>query len=82
MPLPQDRYVLYDPQMHAVIPDPQSPHLPFTESRRSDALLYAGFEAQDRGHDVLVVDRMAHHGQTERWRVSPTGEVTPHSQSP
>jgi hypothetical protein len=82
MPLPQDRYFIYDPHSHAFIPALDMPDGIFTSSTRAEALLIAGFEAQARGHDVLVGDRMAHHGCTVLWRVSPTGGVFPQQQSP
>lgn len=71
MALPQDRYEIHHP-------DPSNGlQVIATAARRNAALLIARDRAHAHGHDLMVCDRMAHHGQTRWRRVSPTGQVTP-----
>jgi hypothetical protein len=77
MYLPQDRFVIHDPQLDEYIPSLDGSHGIFAAASLEEALPVALLEAQARGHDLMVGDRMAHPGNTVWRRVSPSGEVTP-----
>jgi hypothetical protein len=74
MGLPHDRFVIYDPETNKDISDIDGP---LAAASLDEAVQFAVWEAQTRGHDLMVGDRMAHPGKTIWWRVSPSGEVTP-----
>jgi hypothetical protein len=82
MYLPQDRFVIHDPQLDEFIPALDGSNEMFAEASFEEALRVARLEAQTRGHDLMVGDQMARHGETWWWRVSPNGEFAPEGQKP
>jgi hypothetical protein len=74
MYLPQDRFVLHDPELEDYVYDSDGP---LSSATLEEALQFAHWETQLLGHDLMVGDRMSHQGKTVWRRVSPSGEVTP-----